>query len=159
MINNSSTRTQEISSKCKKAQRQWIQVKFAKGIVTKFYKNQYLICIIVHITNSRDSCVIFWYRCFVKDNKLIAVSQRDTQVFYEELVANLPTFKPLIVDFFEEQIKGKFLNTTFVFDVYIDIPPNNKVWLIDFNPWLAKTDSALFEWNEVSYQIIWEESI
>jgi hypothetical protein len=37
-----------------------------------------------------------------------------------------------------------------VFDVYIDIPPKNKVWLVDINMWhKIYTDSLLFEWEEI----------
>ena len=70
-------------------------------------------------------------------------------MFYEELVENLEGYKSLITNFFDQEIKCKFPDSNYVFDVYIDIPPNNKVWLIDFNPWILKTDPCLFEWNEV----------
>ena len=103
------------------------------------------------------------FRWFVRENVLIAVSQRDTQMFYEELVENLDKFKPLIADFYDEEIANKFLDKDFVFDIYIDVPPNNKVWLIDFNPWMIKTDPCLFEWNQVSkkqyYHLLFYQSI
>jgi len=89
------------------------------------------------------------FRCFVKDNILIAITQRDTQVFYEHLVELMEAYKPIIIDFFESEIKNKFIDPDFIFDLYIDIAPNNKVWLIDFNPWHSKTDPCLFEWSEV----------
>jgi hypothetical protein len=44
---------------------------------------------------------------------------------------------------------GDYLNS-YVFDIYIDSPPRNKVWLIDINPWIPEcTDSLLFEWKEI----------
>ena len=58
------------------------------------------------------------FRWFVRENILIAVSQRDTQMFYEELVENLDKFKPLITDFYDEEIANKFLDKDFVFDIY-----------------------------------------
>lgn len=85
----------------------------------------------------------------MKSNTLVGVTQRDTQVYYQDLDKRLKEYKPLITSFFEEQIKGKFFDHNFVFDIYIDVPPNNKVWLIDFNPWIEKTDTGLFTWNEV----------
>jgi len=89
------------------------------------------------------------FRCFVKGNQLVAVSQRDTQMYYPELLDNIDGFKSLIVNFFNDEIKEQFSDPNFVFDIYIDIPPNSRIWLVDFNPWATKTDPALFEWNEV----------
>ncbi|CAI2373925.1 unnamed protein product [Moneuplotes crassus] len=89
------------------------------------------------------------FRCFVKENTLICVTQRDTQVYYPSLETQLEQFKPLILDFFNDHLQGHFADPSFVFDIYIDIPPNNKVWLVDFNPWHSKTDPGLLDWSEV----------
>ena len=38
----------------------------------------------------------------------------------------------------------------YVLDVYVDIAPRYKVWLIDINPWIPGcTDSLLFEWENL----------
>lgn len=39
---------------------------------------------------------------------------------------------------------------TYEFDLFIDVPPNNRVWLLDLNPWIPyATDSLLFDWEEL----------
>lgn len=39
---------------------------------------------------------------------------------------------------------------SYIFDVFIDIPPKYKTWVIDINPWIPYTvDSLLFEWDEL----------
>lgn len=70
-------------------------------------------------------------------------------MYYPCLETQLDEFKLLILDFFNDNVREQFADANFVFDVYIDIPPNNKVWLVDFNPWHSKTDPGLFEWSEV----------
>jgi hypothetical protein len=38
----------------------------------------------------------------------------------------------------------------YIFDIFIDIPPKSKVWLIDINPWIPySVDSLLFDWEEL----------
>lgn len=38
----------------------------------------------------------------------------------------------------------------YIFDVFIDVPPNRKVWLIDINPWIPiAVDSILYDWKEL----------
>lgn len=36
-----------------------------------------------------------------------------------------------------------------VFDVYIQRNSNNKVYLVDFNPFSPTTDAILYNWNEL----------
>lgn len=35
-------------------------------------------------------------------------------------------------------------------DIYIDMPHNNKIWIIDFGPWSVITNPILFEWDELN---------
>ena len=38
----------------------------------------------------------------------------------------------------------------YIIDVYIDVGPRYKVWLIDINPWIKGcADSLLFDWEEL----------
>jgi len=37
----------------------------------------------------------------------------------------------------------------YVIDFYIDIEPNNKVWIIDINPWREFTNPLLFTFEEL----------
>lgn len=88
------------------------------------------------------------FRCFVKENKLIAISQRDYTQFYHHILKQEELISHAIQDFFNKHIQYHFLDEDFVFDVYRD--SQGRVWLIDFNPFGEVTDSLLFTWNELS---------
>ena len=97
------------------------------------------------------------FRCFVCDNKLIGISQRNCIHQYSEIEQKQSIIIDRIKDFYNKSIKDKFLHKSYTFDVYIDIPPRYKVWLIDFNPWRSPlTDSLLFTWEELNSHL-WEE--
>ncbi|KAK8200677.1 hypothetical protein M8818_005992 [Zalaria obscura] len=87
------------------------------------------------------------FRCFVRNRKLIAITQRDLNHF--DFLFNLQDkLRDRIQDFFDDKLKSTFPDESFVFDVYIP-PPHNRVWLIDFNPWAQRTDPLLFSWLEL----------
>jgi len=87
------------------------------------------------------------FRCFVYEDELVAISQRDIN-YYEFLEGMREEIEAKINDFFETQIQERFPDTNYVFDVYIP-RHRHKVWLIDFNPFSLTTDSLLFEWSEI----------
>ncbi|XP_062066884.1 cell division cycle protein 123 homolog isoform X2 [Lepus europaeus] len=87
------------------------------------------------------------FRCFVKENKLIGISQRDYTQYYDHISKQKEDICRCIQDFFKKHIQYKFLDEDFVFDVYRD--SRGKVWLIDFNPFGEVTDSLLFTWEEL----------
>lgn len=92
------------------------------------------------------------FRCFVRNCKLIAVSQREMNYFaflfelQPKLLERIQAFlhNDLLVS---EYFFGGDMNN-FVFDVYIP-PPHDRVWLIDLNPWAPRTDPLLFSWLEL----------
>ena len=94
------------------------------------------------------------FRCFVRERKLIAVSQREMNyfAFLHEMRFKLLS---VIQGFFDDVMltaKGKdgkgFEDENFVFDVYIP-PPHDRCWLVDVNPWAPRTDPLLFSWLEI----------
>ncbi|KAF5928692.1 hypothetical protein HPG69_008480 [Diceros bicornis minor] len=87
------------------------------------------------------------FRCFVKENKLIGISQRDYTQYYDHISKQKEEICRCIQDFFRKHIQYKFLDEDFVFDIYRD--SRGKVWLIDFNPFGEVTDSLLFTWEEL----------
>ncbi|XP_013823892.1 PREDICTED: cell division cycle protein 123 homolog isoform X3 [Capra hircus] len=87
------------------------------------------------------------FRCFVKENKLIGISQRDYTQYYDHISKQKEEICRCIQDFFKKHIQYKFLDEDFVFDIYRD--SRGKVWLIDFNPFGEVTDSLLFTWDEL----------
>ncbi|XP_066886405.1 translation initiation factor eIF2 assembly protein isoform X3 [Kogia breviceps] len=87
------------------------------------------------------------FRCFVKENKLIGISQRDYTQYYDHISKQKEEICRCIQDFFKKHIQYKFLDEDFVFDIYRD--SRGKVWLIDFNPFGEVTDALLFTWDEL----------
>ena len=84
------------------------------------------------------------FRCFVRNEQLIAISQREMN-YFSFLVDLRPKFKQLIQEFLGSL---DFPDPNFVFDVYIP-PPHQRIWLIDINPWAPRTDPLLFSWLEL----------
>ncbi|XP_067123680.1 translation initiation factor eIF2 assembly protein-like [Centruroides vittatus] len=58
------------------------------------------------------------YRCFVKNNNLIAISQRDYTNFYDHITYQKDDIIEDISTFFEVHIKDNFPDENYVFDVY-----------------------------------------
>lgn len=85
------------------------------------------------------------FRCFVRDKKLIAISQREMN-YFDFLFDLRESFKARITEFLE--VISDFPDNNFTFDVYIP-PPHDRVWLIDINPWAPRTDPLLFSWLEL----------
>ncbi|XP_026778440.3 cell division cycle protein 123 homolog isoform X1 [Pangasianodon hypophthalmus] len=88
------------------------------------------------------------FRCFVKENKLIGISQRDYTQHYQHISKQEASISSSIQQFFREHIQHQFPNDDFVLDVYRD--STGRVWLIDFNPFGEVTDSLLFTWEELT---------
>lgn len=87
------------------------------------------------------------FRCFVRNKKLIAISQRDMNHF-DFLFGLQEDFKEKIQEFFVEKLQDTFPDSNYAFDVYLP-PPHERVWLIDINPWAIRTDPLLFSWLEL----------
>ncbi|KAF1372542.1 hypothetical protein PFLUV_G00266580 [Perca fluviatilis] len=60
------------------------------------------------------------FRCFVKENKLIAISQRDYTQYYQHVWKQEEQICHAIQAFFSQHIQYNFLDEDFVFDVYRD---------------------------------------
>ncbi|XP_077399877.1 translation initiation factor eIF2 assembly protein isoform X2 [Vanacampus margaritifer] len=88
------------------------------------------------------------FRCFVKENKLIAISQRDYTQYYPHILKQEDPIVHAIHHFFSQHIQYNFLDEDFVLDVYRD--SQGRVWLIDLNPFGEVTDSLLFSWEELT---------
>ncbi|KAJ0425334.1 D123-domain-containing protein [Aspergillus carlsbadensis] len=87
------------------------------------------------------------FRCFVRNKVLLCICQRD-QNHFDFLFPMRDSLRSRIQDFFDDQLKDTFPDSSFVFDVYIP-PPHQRIWLIDINPWAERTDSLLFSWLEI----------
>src|SRR5690625_2728854 len=87
------------------------------------------------------------FRCFVKSNSLIGICQRDRNHF-EFLFSMRDDLRVKIESFFDQNLKNKFPDPNYAFDVYIP-PPHERVWLVNINPWPLRTDSLIFSWMEL----------
>ncbi|KAL0064655.1 hypothetical protein AAF712_002986 [Marasmius tenuissimus] len=90
------------------------------------------------------------FRCFVRDNKLIAMCQRDNN-YYEFL--NEPETREQISTaierFWDTKIKPRWISSNdYVFDVLLtrDL---SRAHVVDFNPFATRTDPLLFTYDEL----------
>ncbi|KAI9277806.1 D123-domain-containing protein [Sporodiniella umbellata] len=87
------------------------------------------------------------FRCFVKNQEIVGICQRDLN-FYGFLLEAKNDIETMIYQFFENHVYENFDSQNYVFDVYVQ-QSNQKVYLIDFNPFCKTTDSILYEWDEL----------
>jgi len=85
------------------------------------------------------------FRCFVKQHKLIRISQRH-HGYYPYLQEKKKCIFDKISNFYNSKIKERFCDCDYVFDIYID---GNVIYLVDFNPWGPVTDAILFAWQDL----------
>ncbi|KAG8201612.1 hypothetical protein JTE90_012683 [Oedothorax gibbosus] len=88
------------------------------------------------------------FRCFIVNNTLIGISQREPSAYFEHIGRYKSDIVEDIVSFYQTHIHLKFPATNYVFDVYRRI--KGRVCLIDFNPFGSVTDSLLFSWDELN---------
>ncbi|CUM65990.1 uncharacterized protein PRCAT00003644001 [Priceomyces carsonii] len=88
------------------------------------------------------------FRLFIKDKKLVGISQRDLN-FYEFLTKLEPMLRSRLSKFWEEiVVPSRFGVISYIMDVYIP-SPYTEVYIIDINPLSRKSDPLLFTWNEI----------
>jgi hypothetical protein len=89
------------------------------------------------------------FRCFVWDQKLVGISQREVTTFYPNLLETKDALRLLIYAFFNNHVRSMFESENYTFDVYIT--KNERVKVVDFNPWGAFTLPLLFTWDELEH--------
>lgn len=87
------------------------------------------------------------FRCFVKNNKLFAISQRNSTIYYEHIHKQQDQILSDIKMFYEHCIEFKFPSQNYVFDIYRK--DEGKILLVDFNPFGTMTDGQLYTWDEL----------
>ncbi|TKY90313.1 hypothetical protein EX895_000311 [Sporisorium graminicola] len=100
------------------------------------------------------------FRCFVRSRQLLAITQRDV-TFYEHLQSpHLQSrIKCAVWDFWEETFaeEQKWGLADYVLDVYLT-KDLGRVWLVDVNAWLPRTDPLLFGFEELDALHVREKS-
>ncbi|XP_013784608.1 cell division cycle protein 123 homolog, partial [Limulus polyphemus] len=91
------------------------------------------------------------FRCFVKNDKLIGISQRDYTNYYSYIGYQRNDIVQDIQSFFKEHMQGKFVDKNYVFDVYRR--RKDRVRLMDFNPFGPITDPLLFRWEDLAQRV------
>lgn len=88
------------------------------------------------------------FRVFVRQRKIIAVSQRDPN-YYQFLPDLQPELRLQIDGFFADVFApSEFPTDACILDVYI--PRSlDRVWLVDINPFSRTSDPLCFTWNEL----------
>ena len=107
---------------------------------------QFIICCLIY-RNWLDVNPGSEFRCFVKEEELIAICQRDNSNYYDHIAIQQESIKQDIISFFREHIKNKFPSADFVFDVIRTT--KDKVILVDFNPFGETTEALFFSWDEL----------
>lgn len=87
------------------------------------------------------------FRCFVRDNVLVGICQREVTGFYATLLGREEEISDMVSNFFFENLQEEFGGGDFSFDVYIT--KGGKVKLMDFNTWGGSTLPLLFTWEEL----------
>ncbi|CAK7568072.1 MAG: hypothetical protein SEPTF4163_006053 [Sporothrix epigloea] len=105
------------------------------------------------------------FRCFVKQRNLVAITPRDLK-YYPYLKGLRSTILERAQSLFHSKLQFTFPSGNFAFDIYIpekqghdvgdneaDAPnPHGRLSyarLIDINPWAPRTDTLLFDWQEL----------
>ncbi|GAA5929239.1 hypothetical protein JCM1841_004752 [Sporobolomyces salmonicolor] len=86
------------------------------------------------------------WRCFVRDRRLVGISQRDT-TYYDFLQpeATQRQLTEQIGRFWEEDVRDTFPLASYTFDVYLT-RDRSRTFLLDFNPYSPSTDPLLFSY-------------
>ncbi|TXG48064.1 hypothetical protein EZV62_027358 [Acer yangbiense] len=85
--------------------------------------------------------------CFVRGQSLVGISQREVTTFYPALLEKKNDLEVLIQGFFDNNVRHNFESENYTFDVYVT--NDDRVKILDFNPWGAFTLPLLFNWEEL----------
>ncbi|KAF2294169.1 hypothetical protein GH714_007990 [Hevea brasiliensis] len=86
------------------------------------------------------------FRCFVWGHHLVGISQREVTTFYPVLLEKKSDLQLLIENFFMDNVRLNFESENYTFDIYVT--RDERVKIVDFNPWGAFTLPLLFTWEE-----------
>lgn len=92
------------------------------------------------------------FRCFMKDRKLIGISQYYYRTPYKEIAEDAGGIKWAIECFFNSLFQSRCHLDSVVFDVFVKRRGSQsclyEVKLLEINPFFQLTDPCLFDWNK-----------
>ncbi|KAK6464157.1 D123-domain-containing protein [Scheffersomyces coipomensis] len=91
------------------------------------------------------------FRVFIKDNKIIGISQRDLNhyTYLESLKSEInDKIQSFVYETLIPELKDKLNLNKYIVDVYLP-RPFNKAYIIDINPFSRKSSPLLFTWHEL----------
>ncbi|XP_003701549.2 translation initiation factor eIF2 assembly protein isoform X2 [Megachile rotundata] len=113
-------------------------------------ENSLTPCLVIKKWQDINPCTEF--RCFVVDNELIGISQRDISQYYTYNDSEKYNIQTDIKSLFMERIKGRFPLNHYSFDVIRF--KKEKVKIVDFGPLdESATKGTLFTYDELQNQI------
>lgn len=91
------------------------------------------------------------FRCFVKNNTLIGICQRDISVKHQHIVDKVDEIQERIKTFYTTTLHKEFPLADYVFDCYVPEAEHASVRVIDFNPAClnSTTNPLLFTWEDL----------
>ncbi|XP_064614261.1 uncharacterized protein LOC135477955 [Liolophura sinensis] len=93
------------------------------------------------------------FRGFVYNHDLVALSQYNYLIFSQRLLEQQGGIEQKLIKFFETEVRTRLMSEAFSSNFIIDFAisqngtPNEKLWVIEINPYLETTDGALFSWQ------------
>ncbi|KAI4297456.1 hypothetical protein L6164_037347 [Bauhinia variegata] len=97
------------------------------------------------------------FRCFVRNQKLVGISQREVTTFYPALLEKKNNLLLLMREFFNDNVRTRVESENYTFDAYIT--KDERVKVVDFNPWGASTLPLLFSWEELENNLSEEDHL
>jgi hypothetical protein len=86
------------------------------------------------------------FRLFVRNNRLIGISQRDCYTYYPFLAAEMSShLTEMLTEFYFDHLHKQFLSNSYAVDVFVTTSQNVKI--VDFNPFGLPTDPLMFDWE------------
>lgn len=95
------------------------------------------------------------FRCFVRNRKLIGISQREVTGFYPGLIEEKDKLETEIRKFYTDKVSMEFDSESYTFDVYVQ--KDGKVKVFDFNPWCEVTLPLMFTWEELESEELMQD--
>lgn len=102
----------------------------------------------LHLRKWRDIPPWSEFRIFIRDRRVIGISQYHHQTGFPEIVANQAAIKTSLSSFCHDLIDALHVDTV-VADVFVDRQEDGRfsATLIELNPFIQRTDPCLYTWK------------